>query len=107
MTEVRPRCKCQSSTCKHHPGDPGGCLRFETANDHLCYDCRKAEIAKLVNDISVTNKQIDARRDFLVATQTGMSPDGVLEDGEILRLDDRRKELVRQRERLKANEDKK
>ena len=30
-----------------------------------------------------------------------------LRSGEILRLDDRRKELVRQRERLKANEDKK
>jgi hypothetical protein len=107
MTEVRPRCKCQSKTCAHHLGDPGGCPRFETANDHLCYDCRKIEIQKLEADISLLNKQIDDRRDFLVATQTGMSPDGVLEDEEIIALDEMRKKVARERDRLQTNENKK
>jgi predicted transcriptional regulator len=55
MTEVRPRCRCQSKQCAHHANDPGRCERFAGA-DGLCDNCRKAPKAKLETDSTVARE---------------------------------------------------
>lgn len=99
MAETRPRCRCKLMTCTHQPGE---CDRFAADSEFLlCSECRDAKIKALEDEIAEIDAEIEQTKIALVALQTGMSPEGDLEDEELLRLDTKRKKVASQLKQLK------